>query len=57
MIYFKVRKSKGIYLPLSGNILNFCSNLPAHTLSDIDNIARQNVLNSSTLNLNERRKG
>jgi len=57
MVYFEVRKANGIYLPMSRNILNFCSNLPAHTLSDIDNIARQNVLNSNTLNLNERRKG
>jgi hypothetical protein len=50
-----MRKANGNYLPWSRNILNFCSNLPAHTLSDIDNIARQNVLYLSTLNLNERR--
>lgn len=30
MIYFKVRKAKGNYLPLPWNILNFCSNLPVH---------------------------
>jgi hypothetical protein len=35
MIYFKVRKANGIYLPLSQNILNFCSNLLVHALSDI----------------------
>lgn len=31
MIYSEVRKANGIYLPLSGNILNFCFNLPAHS--------------------------
>ncbi len=35
MIYFEVRKAKGIYLSVSGNILNFCSNLLVHALSDI----------------------
>jgi hypothetical protein len=35
MFYSEVRKAKGIYLPMSGNILNFCSNLPAHALRDI----------------------
>jgi hypothetical protein len=35
MIYSEVGKANGIYLPVSGNILNFCSNLPAHALSDI----------------------
>lgn len=35
MIYSEVRKANGIYLSLPGNILNFCSNLPVHTLSDI----------------------
>jgi hypothetical protein len=35
MVYFEVRKANGIYLPMSRNILNFCSNLLAHTLSDI----------------------
>jgi hypothetical protein len=35
MNYFKVRKANGIYLPMSRNILNFCSNLLVHALSDI----------------------
>ena len=35
MIYFEVRKANGIYLPLSRIILNFCSNLLVHALSDI----------------------
>ncbi len=35
MNYSKVRKANGIYLPLPGNILNFCSNLLVHALSDI----------------------
>ena len=35
MIYFEVRKAKGIYLPGSRNILDFCSNLLIHALSDI----------------------
>jgi hypothetical protein len=35
MFYSEVRKANGIYLPMSRNILNFCSNLPAHALRDI----------------------
>jgi hypothetical protein len=35
MIYFEVRKAKEIIYPCPGNILNFCSNLLAHALSDI----------------------
>ncbi len=35
MIYSEVRKAKGNYLPLPRNILNFCSNLLVHALSDI----------------------
>jgi len=35
MIYSEVRKASGIYLPFSRNILNFCSNLLVHALSDI----------------------
>jgi hypothetical protein len=35
MNIFEVRKASGIYLPMSRNILNFCSNLLAHALSNI----------------------
>ncbi len=35
MICSKVRKANGIYLPMSRIILNFCSNLLVHALSDI----------------------
>jgi len=38
-----VRKAKGIYLPQSGNILKFCSNLLLHALSDIKHCSSERL--------------
>jgi hypothetical protein len=57
MIYFEVRKANGIYLPLSRIILNFCSNLLVHALSDIITFARPNILNLNILTHSKRKRG
>jgi len=56
MIYFEVRKANGIYLPVSPAILNFCSNLPFHALSDIITLLSEH-LESQHSNLIVRKKG
>jgi len=55
LVYSEVRKAKGNYLSVSENILNFCSNLPSHTLSDIKHCWSEHP-DSQHANLNVRKK-